>query len=280
MLKKNGLCILKGIFKRIIVLLVIYYGILPLVMPSMIYIPQKGKTEINLNVRNVYFNSGREKLKGWFIKAKQDKPTIIFCHGNGGNITHYSDIISHLSENGYGVFMFDYRGYGESSGTPEEQGLYQDLNSAINYLKNKEHISNNQIVLWGLSLGGAVVSEIASKENFKGIILQSTFTNIKEEAIALLEKKHSNKFIRVFGRAFYENFLLFQNYDTRSKISKISSPLLIAHSKSDEMIPVKMSYTLAKLNPNAELFVSEQGGHNENYWIYDKAFEFLNSLDK
>ena len=257
-------------------LLIYYYLVLPFVLPSLIYGPIKEQTKSTLNVQDIYLNtSDNVKINVWYVKSKNNKPTILFCHGNGGNISSYEDIVEIFASKGYGVLLLDYRGYGKSEGTPSEIGLYKDINAALKFLRGKEKLSNNQIILWGLSLGGAVVTEVASKENFKAVMLQSTFTNIKEEGIYMYGRLAKDKFSKTLIKAFFDNLIYLQKYDTESKIAKISSPLLIAHDIPDEVIPVKMSYELAKMNPKAKLFISKTGSHNDGTWFYEEALKFL-----
>jgi len=265
-----------GIAKRLIFLVVLYYLILPFVLPSLIYGPIKEQTKSTLNLQDIYLTtSDKVKINVWYVKAKNNKPTILFCHGNGGNISSYEDLADIFSSKGYGVLLLDYRGYGKSEGTPSEVGLYKDINAALKFLRNKEKLSNNQIILYGWSLGGAVVSEVASKEKFKAVILQSTFTNIKDEAVCMYGRLAKDKFTKTLIKAFFENMICYQNYDNKSKIAKISSPLLIAHDIPDELIPVQMSYELAKLNPKAKLFISKTGSHNDGTWFYGEALKFI-----
>ncbi|MEI8390426.1 MAG: alpha/beta hydrolase [bacterium] len=265
-----------GIAKRFVLYTGIFYLVLPFILPSLIYAPIKEQTKAALKVQDIYLKtSDNVKINVWYVKAKNNKPTILFCHGNGGNISYYEEIINIFSDKGYGILLLDYRGYGKSEGTPSETGLYNDIDAALKFLNEKEKLSNNRIVLWGLSLGGAVVSEVASKENFKAVMLQSTFTNVKEEGIYMYGRLAKDKFSKTLIKAFFDNLIYLQKYDTESKIAKISSPLLIAHDIPDEVIPVKMSYELAKLNPKAKLFISKTGSHNDGTWFYEEALKFL-----
>lgn len=267
----------KFILKRVLFWTFVYYAVFPLVLPTRIYAPTKRVEAPYINVQNIYFKSGKyTKINAWYIKAKKNKPTVIFCHGNGGNISFYQDIADSIAQKGYGVLLLDYRGYGNSGGFSTEKGLYKDLNAAIAYLNTKEHIKNENIILWGLSLGGAVVADVASKEQFKGVILQSTFTSVKEEAIALFGKNENNLIGKIIAE-FFKN-LIINPYDTKSKIAKIKSPLLIAHSTKDEMIPYTQGQKLAKLNPKAEFYLARSGTHNEMSWFEPKALSFISNL--
>ena len=149
------------------------------------------------------------------------------------------------------------------------------MKAALSFLR-ENGINNNDIILWGLSLGGPVAADAASKEHFRAVILQSTFTNIKDAAISVYQRKVTNRISLAAIKAFFENLICYQKYDTDKKITKISSPLLLLHSKDDEMIPVEMTYKLSKLNPHSKVFISSGNGHNDIYWAYEKVFEFVN----
>lgn len=260
----------------LIALLILYYLIFPFDLPYYIYFPSENWVQSPKSVQNIYLKSdNRTLINTWYVKAKANKPTILFCHGNAGNISYYQEVIDTFSSRGYGILLLDYRGYGKSHGTPSESGLYKDVNAALKFLKEKERIQSSNIVLWGWSLGGAVVAEAASHENFKAVILQSTFTNIKDEAIYVFQHQAQNPSFKAITGFLFDNLIYYTKFDTKSKVSKIKSPLLIAHDMPDTVIPARMSYELSKLNPKAELFVSKEGSHNEGQWVYPKVIEFI-----
>lgn len=258
-------------------LIITYLVILPILVCCMIYYPVKETVVPYDKVENIFISTpDKVKLNAWYVKAQKNKPTVIFCHGNGGNISYYEYIIDVLASKGYGILLFDYRGYGESSGIPTEKGLYTDLNSVVSYLELKEKIPQDKIILWGLSLGGAVVTEIASKENFKAVILQSTFTNIRDEAID--KTNQTNGVIRGLMTLMAKHLIYYQKYDTISKINRIHCPLFIAHSKNDKIVSYKNSLELAEVMPKAKIYISNEGGHNEHKWVDSEALKFLDSL--
>lgn len=257
-------------------LLILYYLIFPFVLPSYIYFPSKDWIQSPQAIQSIYLKSKDKTLiNAWYIKAKANKPTILFCHGNAGNISYYQEVIDTFSSKGYGLLLVDYRGYGKSQGAPSESGLYKDVNTALRFLKEKEKIPNRNIVIWGWSLGGAVVTEAASHEKYKAVILQSTFTNIKDEALYVFQQQSQSSISRAIIRFLVDNLIYYTKFDTKSKVVKIESPLLIAHDMPDTVIPARMSYELAKLNPKAELFISKEGSHNEGRWVYPTIIEFI-----
>lgn len=242
--------------------------------------------QIRINVDNpvqdtYFYSRDGVKLNGWYIKAKGNEPTIVYCHGQGENLSEWQNVAQFLGNNGYGVFMIDYRGHGKSEGTPYEQGLYIDLESSINYLVNYEKVKRDNIILWGRSMGGAIVADIASRDKFKAVILESTFTNLRDEAIHLtstgiLESKLG--FWSALSTKFVRYVPLITKFSTDKKICKIKSPLLIGGSKNDETVPVGMSYKLSALNPKAKLYISETGSHHQSEWFFPEVKEFLESV--
>ena len=241
------------------------------------------RIDSNKPVQDTYFFSrDGYKLNAWYIAAKEGKPTVVYCHGQGENLSEWQNVAQFLTDIGYGVFMIDYRGHGKSEGHPTETGLYIDLQSSIKYLVNYENVDRNDIILWGRSLGGAVVADVASRDKFKAVILESTFTNLRDEALHLtstgiLESKLG--FWKSFSTRFVRCYPLTQKFSTDKKIHKIKSPLFIGHSMNDVTVPVEMSYKLAKLNPHAKLFISKTGGHHETEWIFPEVKQFLESLN-
>ena len=256
---------------------------------KLIYHPiNKNMSDVRLNLKyqmeDTYFYSlDGIKLNAWYVPAAQDKPTVIYRHGQGENISLWQSVAQFLADNGYGVFMLDYRGHGRSEGEPSETGLYKDLESAIKYLNETKNVSKSNTILWGRSMGGAVVADIASREGtFKGVILESTFTNIRDAAIHLTETGVLESKAKIWSRIstdIVKCYPLTQTFETDKKIQKIKSPLLIAASVNDETIPVEMSKELAGLNRSAKLYISSQGSHHSSEWFKPRALEFLKSLN-
>ena len=301
--------ILLVILRYTLLICIIFFVFLPFVIQSQIYYPSKQLFLVNIKYEDVFIlTRDNIKINGWYsapkdceAEVKQNRSdgeetsmealrnsfpkdiTVLFCHGNGGNLSFYNDLIELLQENGYGIFAIDYRGYGKSAGKPDEEGLYAELRSAVKYLKEEKNTPEEKIVLWGLSLGGAVVSQIASEnDKFKGVILQSTFTSIKDMTSNVVHRAYLG--IKSDYRNFFSDKLIkliptFQKFETRDRINKIKSRLLIAHAFPDNIVPVEMSKELAGLNSKAEVFISKEGGHNEQDWFYPKLLEFLNSLE-
>src|SRR5438093_95446 len=136
--------------------------------------------ELGRPFENVYFKaSDGVQLNGWFFPAETNSPqahlVVLLCHGNAGNISHRLDVCQVLLETGVNVFLFDYRGYGRSSGRPSEEGTYLDAQAAHEWLQRKGFPGKN-IIAFGESLGGGIASELAAREPLAGLVLQSTFS--------------------------------------------------------------------------------------------------------
>ncbi len=214
-----------------------------------------------LTTEDVYFDTeDSEKLHGWFFPSKDDAPMILFCHGNAGNISHRLENIKLITDQDIQVFIFDYRGYGKSSGRPSETGLYKDGLAAYDFLVNQKHIPPQRIILFGRSLGAAIVLEIALKRNVGAIILESAFTSSRGMARTL-------SLFKIFAS------LLPPHYNNLEKIGRITVPKLIVHGEEDEIVPFSMGeeiYNIAQ--PPKYFFSIKNAGHNDTYLVGGKKY--------
>lgn len=285
--KFNKHRLILNIFISIAVFLVLYLYFFPQIFLEYFYFPSTNLISISdsvikKNLNDIYIKTADgAKLNFWEIPAKQNKSTIIFCHGDGGNISFYQEIMKPFFKAGYGIIMIDYRGFGKSSGSINEKGVYTDLNTVIHYLKAHNGIKENNIILWGYSFGGAVVSEIASHGNYRGVILHSTFTNAKEMRIFEIEHKlniETGSIADLFVKSFINSIPASQKFNTKAKIKKIKSPLLIAHDIPDRVVPVQMAYILLKSNRRAIPYISTTGSHADFNWIINRILNFVKTL--
>ncbi len=226
----------------------------------------------------------KDGTKITYINIKGDKkfPVIVFCHGNAGNMTRNDnqDKIKFLVKAGYELFTLDYRGFGKSGGKVDEKGIYTDIDSFITYLNTKCKIPNSKIVLWGHSMGSAVVINEASKKKFKGVIIEGAFTSLEDMKNFRISNKRKSNFIHLLIRdSVFNNIHLTQKFASKDKITKIKSPMLIIHAIDDEMIPVEMGQHLAKLKPEAQTYFSKKGTHCNSGWQDKPILEFLNKLN-
>lgn len=239
--------------------------------------------ELENLVEVIHFTSEEIELNAWYIKPENpSKPTILYCHGQAEHIAYFQKPYHVLAENGYGVFAAEYRGHGKSSGTPSEEGIYKDIEAAINYLETEKGIKKEDIVLWGRSMGGAIAAEIATKYHFRGVILESTFTTLKDAAQYIINSGCEHPIFdakRKFLFRLAQYIPAKQTFDTISKIHKIKSPLLIIHCKDDVIIDYRMAQKNAEKHGSARLFIAEEGSHDHSDWAYDEILNFLDNLD-
>lgn len=188
------------------------------------------------------------KINVWYI-PNGNSALIIHCNGNAGNLSERVEKFSLFNSLGYSVIGFDYRGYGKSEGKPSEEGLYMDLRSVINFAEEKGY-KKSEIILYGESIGGGVALQLASEMQFSVLILESTFTSIYDMA-------------RIYYKLFPTSFLLKSKFDNLSKIKKVKCPVVIMHSKEDEIVPYSMGQTLYENASEPKIFLNLEKGHND-----------------
>jgi len=197
-------------------------------------------------------------LSAWFISASNPRATILFSHGNGGNISHRLEKIGMLNFLGLNVLIFDYRGYGKSTGRPSEKGLYGDADAMLDYLITKKGIRLEEIIVYGESLGGAIAVDLAGKHELGGMIIEETFTSVKDMAKQVLPVIPSS--------------LLKSEFDSLRKIKDITVPKLIFHSSGDEIVPFEQGKRLFDEALEPKEFVELQGGHNDAFLVSQELF--------
>jgi fermentation-respiration switch protein FrsA (DUF1100 family) len=210
------------------------------------------------------------RLHGWFVPGESDV-TWLWCHGNAGNISHRLDNLRLLhDELGVSVFIFDYRGYGRSEGSPSEEGTYRDAEAALAYLLSRPDVDAERVVYFGRSLGAAVAVELATRRPPSALILESPLPSIAELA------RHHYPFLPA-GR------LLRTKYDALSKIGKVRVPLLVLHGDQDEVIPFEAGRRLfGAANEPKRFYTIGGAGHNDTYVVGGREYfralrEFMES---
>ena len=201
------------------------------------------------------------RLAAWYIPPPEDDgDVVLFCHGNAGNIGHRLDSIKIFHRLGLGILIFDYRGYGESEGRPSEEGTYRDAESAWRYLLEAKGIAPGRIILFGRSLGGAVAARLAATHEAAGLIVESTFTSVPDMAASLYPWLP----VRLLCRF---------RYDTRAMIAKARCPVLVVHSRDDEIIPYAHGQELYRAAPKPKRMLTIRGGHNGGFLHSGATYE-------
>ncbi len=192
------------------------------------------------------------KLHGWYVAHEQPKGHALLLHGNAGNVTLLAETLRTLNRrHKLAVLALDYRGFGKSEGKPSEQGLYQDARAARKWLAEKEQIGQTDVILMGVSLGGAVAVELAAHDGARGLVLANTFTSLP----AVAQQKMP---------WLPMSLVLTTRMDSLSKIKDYHGPLLISHSEADEVVPYAQGQALYEAAPGAKKFITVAGGkHND-----------------
>jgi fermentation-respiration switch protein FrsA (DUF1100 family) len=198
------------------------------------------------------------RLHAWFFPHPNAQATLLFCHGNAGNASHRLGNTQLLLQAGLQVLLFDYRGYGRSSGTPSEQGLYRDAEAAWLHLVERPDTVGTPRVIFGRSLGGAVAVELATRVEAEGLVVESTFTSIR--TLTRLVFPLSLPQIPV-------------KYDSLSKIGGLAMPLLAIHGERDELVPFADGRALYEAAPEPKAWYPIPGaGHNDTYLVGGNAY--------
>ena len=244
---------------NILILLAAGYFVLCLLLfffqSRLIYFPQIGREDFvtpqqaGMDYQEVTINAAGEKLNGWFVPAPQARGVVLFFHGNAGSISHRLDYLRMFRELGFSILIFDYRGYGKSSGEPSEASTYQDAEAAWNYLVETQRVAPSFIVLYGESLGGAVAAWLAARVKPRALIITSTFTSLPD----LGAKLYPLFPVRLLTR--YE-------YNAKKNLQAATCPVLIVHSREDEIVPFEHGEQLYAAAHEPKQLLEIHGGHN------------------
>jgi len=216
---------------------------------------------------DVYFKSkDHVTLNGWFLKKPRAPSTLIFAHGNAGNIADRLLKIRFFYDLGLNVFIFDYRGYGKSESKPSEAGIYLDAQAAYDYLQSRGDVNMNNIILYGASLGGAVIVDLATHRKAALLVVESSITNARDMA----------KIIYPFVPACFLGF----KFDSVNKVRALDLPKLFIHSPDDEVVPYWIGQKLFEAAGQPKEFLEIHGGHNDGSIAEDPlaAEEFIRVL--
>jgi fermentation-respiration switch protein FrsA (DUF1100 family) len=212
------------------------------------------------------------RLHGWYLPGAAGRPLVLYCHGNAGNISHRLASLRLLHNLGLAIFIFDYRGYGQSEGTPSEEGTYADARGALAWLQQRGW-GREDAIYFGESLGAAVALQLAVEQPPAGLVLEAPFTSI-----AAMGRHHNPLLFFLLG------WLLDARYDNLAKNGSVCSPLLIIQGEADTIVPPAMSRRLyAAANGLKSLHRVDGAGHNDLLRAGGKAYrdawrEFLTAL--
>lgn len=255
--------------KRIMILLIGIYLLIVLAMvlmePSMVYpaakYPAGGNWTPDFPHEDISFTAADGvKCHGWLMRSNSQPETpryVIYCHGNGENVASAANWSTReiVEELGATTFVFDYRGYGKSEGSPHEAGIKLDSERAFDVFCDQLNIQPSDVILVGHSLGGGVATHLAATKGCKALILQKTFSSMPDVG--------ASKFpilpVRLLMRNRFDSATAIQNYD---------GPLFQAHGESDRVVPIRFGEKLFSKKPDHDLnrFLPLEGfGHNDGF---------------
>ena len=220
-----------------------------------VFFPTKGldttPAEVGLPFEEVRFQApGGVRLHGWFIPHQSPRGTLLYLHGNAGNIGGRLDKTSVFRSLGLSVFLFDYRGYGNSGGSPTEAGILKDTEAAYRVLMERG-VDPDKVVIYGESLGGAPAVYLAEKVKKGFLVTEGAFSSVCDMARVTFP--------------LLPSWLLASRFDSAASIRRVRIPKLIIHSRGDEVVPVAMGRKLAQNAPEPKRYIELEGGHNSYY---------------
>lgn len=193
------------------------------------------------------------RLHAWFFAADKSSPRVrfamLFCHGNGGNLTSRPGYYRAILETGVNLLTFDYRGYGLSDGEPSEAGTYTDAETAYQWLRTRG-FAPEHILVWGESLGGGIASHVAATQSVGGLVLQSSFTSIPDIGAELFPWLPVKLLSRI-------------KYDTHSRLPHLKCPVVVMHSRGDMTIRFHHGERNFAAARDPKAFIELEGDHND-----------------
>ena len=247
----------------------------PLIEKRFVFFPTAEITQtpaaMGLAYEEVFFiTTNGLRLHGWFVPGSGDM-TWVWFHGNGGNVGHRVEELALFHHKlGVNQFIFDYRGYGRSEGTPSEKGTYQDARASLAYLNSRPDVDAGKIVYFGRSLGAAVAVELAASHPPLGVVLVAAFSSMEDMA------QLTFPYLPV-------RFLVKGHYDSLSRIQQVHSPLLVMHGDLDDTVPISQGEKLFNAANSPKRFHLLTGaGHNDTYiagqGYWEALDQFLSTL--
>lgn len=251
-----------------ITLFIVYWGvgtILYLRQTSFMYSPVRevmySPDELGMDFEQVTLRTEDDlNLSAWYIPAEDAQFTVLFCHGNGGNIMHRLDSINLFYNLGINCFIFDYRGYGDSEGKPSEEGTYLDADAAYKWLRKKKGLAPEKIIVFGRSMGGSIAAHLASRREVWSLVIESSFTSY----VDIGRKFYPYMPVRLFARF---------GYRTIDYVRDVDCPVMIIHSRDDQIIDFKFGLQLYEAANEPKEFVEISGSHNDGFLTSGEVYK-------
>jgi fermentation-respiration switch protein FrsA (DUF1100 family) len=241
-------------------------GLVFLIQERLVFFPQVGR-EITLTPKaygleyeSLQIATGDgERLHAWWVPAAGARGTVLLFHGNAGNMSARLDYLLMFARLNYSTLIIDYRGYGQSTGSPSEAGTYLDAEATWRWLTATRGVRADDIVVFGESLGGGVASWLAARHPPRALILASTFTSVPDLGAEIYPFLP----VRLISRI---------GYDNRANLKAIRAPVLVAHSRGDDVIPFAHGQRLFETAGEPKAFIELAGGHNDGFIFMREAW--------
>jgi fermentation-respiration switch protein FrsA (DUF1100 family) len=219
-----------------------------------------GPDSIGLGYENLHIlTEDGVRLHAWYVPAREPRGVVLFFHGNAGNISHRLDSLRIFHGLNLSTLIFDYRGYGRSEGRVSEQGTYRDAAATWHYLTERRGIPASQVILFGRSLGAAIAAHVASHRSPAGLIIESGFVSVPELAAQLYPWLPARWLARF-------------RYPTGEYVKRVPAPVLIIHSRDDEIIPFAQGRSIFSQAREPKHFLELRGGHNDGFLVSGRHY--------
>jgi hypothetical protein len=223
--------------------------------PRFAFFPMRGEAETPRDYEVAYESIALrtvdgEDLRAWILSGGAPRATIVYFHGNGGNLSVWAPILAGIARQGYSVVAVDYRGYGLSTGRPSERGLYRDVDAVLDHVWNRS-AATNVFIYWGRSLGTTMAAYAATKRAPAGLILESGFP----DARSLVRASPPLAFLALFST---------YRFSTATHLERVTTPALVMHGDADSIVPFRHGRALfEKVSGPKQFFVIRGGDHND-----------------
>jgi fermentation-respiration switch protein FrsA (DUF1100 family) len=256
--------------------LVVVAALVRVIEPGLAFFPLRGEDEtpdqhdIAYTPLTITTVDG-ERLHAWHLPRADAQAQVVYFHGNGGNLSLWSQALIGLSRRRFDVIALDYRGYGLSTGRPSEAGLYRDVDATLDLVHERLRRTDLRLLYWGRSLGATMAAYAAAARAPDGVVLEAGFPSMR----AVLE---TNPVLWLLS------WVSSYRFPTAEWMTKVRAPVLVLHGDADSVIPFRLGRRLHDAIPGPKRFVTIPGGdHNdasprsgEAYW--DAVAEFVRSL--
>jgi pimeloyl-ACP methyl ester carboxylesterase len=229
------------------------------------FFPTRGETAAPADLGSAFAaadieTADRERLHGWILTNPRPRATVLYFHGNGGNLSIWTPILTGVYRQGFTVIAFDYRGYGLSTGRPSERGLYRDADAIIEHAW-RDADRSLPMIYWGRSLGTVIAAYAATRRPPDGAILEAGFPNAR----ALIRSSPPMLFLSLFSS---------YRFPTSDLMRQVQAPVLVVHGDRDTVVPYELGQSLFERIDGPKRFLKVAGGdHNDiappdpvSYW--------------